>query len=195
MVMETMLHKPSNSYPTTPPELTDHAINYSKTVQLPIDISTIHWTVSRHATKRAACCKFSPGSSDIIISLTWKAFQAYGWEKFKSIIRHELIHVWEYQTHGSTSHGSLFKQKAQQLDAPLRCDAFCPPRFYLICTNKTCQWKTIRHRASKTVTHPFNCYRCRKCGSPYTVEHVGTSIRWNTHSEYMLARQKIGIHW
>ena len=80
MAIEPALNRPSISYPTTPLELIDHAIEYSKTIKLPIDISVIHWTISRRATKRAACCKFSPGSPDILISLTWKAFQAYGWE-------------------------------------------------------------------------------------------------------------------
>ena len=69
MAIEPALNRSSISYPTTPSELIDHAIEYSKTIKLPIDISVIHWTISRRATKRAACCKFSPGSPDILISL------------------------------------------------------------------------------------------------------------------------------
>jgi len=40
----------------------------------------------------------------------------HGVEKFKHAIRHELIHVWQYQHTGSMGHGSSFDEWADQMD-------------------------------------------------------------------------------
>lgn len=183
------------SSPKTPIELIEYATHYSTTINLPIDFSTINWVISTRATKRAACCKFISGKPTITISLTWAAFNKYGWEKFQGVVRHELIHVWEYQSFGVTSHGIRFKNKAIELDAPIHCEEFSPARFNLKCKNLDCYWSATRHRASKTVTHPLKNYRCHVCGSPYEVEHISTSTVWETHSEYLKARKLIGSNW
>ncbi|WP_342764809.1 SprT-like domain-containing protein, partial [Haladaptatus sp. W1] len=48
----------------------------------------------------AGVTKYDPTTEAITIALTWKAYEHHGWEQFRSTVRHELIHAWQYHEFG-----------------------------------------------------------------------------------------------
>ena len=183
---------------TTPPatreDLLDRAASYAERVPLDIDHAAIEWELSERAKRRAGVCLFDPKTGRCTIRLTWAAYRAYGWQTFTGVVRHELIHAWEYQRFGASDHGDRFRRVARELDTPVRCPTFAAPRLRLGCTREGCSWSLTRHRASATVTHPER-RRCGSCGSRYVAEHVGTGETWTTHRGYERARERIGREW
>jgi len=180
--------------PRSRQELLDRARAYAETVDQPVAVDAIEWEISERAKRQAGVCRYDRAADRVTISLTWAAFQAHGWDQFRETIRHELIHAWEYQQHGESSHGARFERRADELDVSVRCERFSEPRLLLVCTNAACEWELRRYRASKTVTRPER-YSCGECGSDYEVTHCATGECWRTARGYERARDAIGEDW
>nr|WP_233203969.1 SprT-like domain-containing protein [Halegenticoccus soli] len=184
----------SDDAPKTHDELLSRAASYAATVDVDLDRSAVDWEVSTRAKRRAGACLYDRRTGDVTIRLTWDAYRAYGWERFTEVIRHELIHAWEYRRFGESNHGPRFRRKARELDASVRCPRFSEGRLRLVCADDGCSWTAERHRASKAVTRPER-RRCGSCRSPYEVEHVATGLTWRTNAGYRRARKRIGDEW
>jgi predicted SprT family Zn-dependent metalloprotease len=176
--------------PETHAELCDAAAAYARTVDVDVDLDDVTWEVSTRAKRSSGACLFDRETESVTIRLTWAAYREYGWSEFREVIRHELVHAWEFQQFGNSGHGSRFREKASELDAPRHCREFADARLHLVCTNDDCNWSANRHRASKAVTAPEN-RRCGACQSPYVVEHVESEARWRTNDEYEATRERI----
>ncbi|MFB6224554.1 MAG: transcription elongation protein SprT, partial [Haloarcula sp.] len=92
----------------------------------------VDWEVSYRAKRRAAAVKRpklgdatvgeqydwdSIDGSDgrplpCTVSLTWDAFAAFDRDAWEATLRHELIHVEQYQRDGTTDHGRAFRKRA-----------------------------------------------------------------------------------
>ncbi|WP_332898873.1 SprT family zinc-dependent metalloprotease [Haladaptatus sp. CMSO5] len=179
---------------TSRTQLVERAERYAKTVALPIDYSTVSWEVSERARRRAGQCLYNPQTGAVTIRLTWAAFEAYGWEQFSGVVRHELVHAWEFQQFGASNHGSRFRQKAREVNAPRTCERFTDGRLALACADESCDWHAERHRASAVVTNPGR-YRCGACRSPLRVTHRESGESWRSHDGYERARRRIGDEW
>ncbi|WP_129114587.1 SprT-like domain-containing protein [Halegenticoccus tardaugens] len=175
-------------------ELLARAREYAETVDLPVDLSAVRWEVSTRAKRRAGACLYDRGSGTTTIRLARAAYRAYGWDRFAEVIRHELIHAWEYQRFGESSHGPRFRRKAADLDVSVRCPRFSAGRLRLVCTDPACDWTAERHRASATVTEPER-RRCGSCRAPYEVRHVASGLAWRTAAGYRRARERLGDEW
>jgi predicted SprT family Zn-dependent metalloprotease len=175
-------------------ELLERAQKYTETVDLAVDVAAIEWEISERAKRQAGVCRYDRETEAVTISLTWAAYQEHGWAQFRETIRHELIHAWEYQQYGESSHGSRFKLKANELDVSVRCEGFTDPRLLLTCTDDDCEWELQRYRASKTVTQPER-YSCGDCGSDYEVRHCESGRTWRTNDGYEQARAALGEQW
>ena len=180
--------------PQTESELLDRARRYAATVDLDVDLDAVSWDVSRRAKRRAGACVYRRTDNTVTIRLTWAAYRSFGWAAFTDVIRHELVHAWEFLTFGESGHGERFRAQADAVDAPRHCPSFSVPRLQLCCTATGCAWTADRHKASKTVREP-EAYRCGDCGSRYVVEHVETGERWRTAAGYEGARERIGSAW
>ncbi|WP_267643984.1 SprT-like domain-containing protein [Haloarchaeobius amylolyticus] len=180
--------------PATKAELCKRAAEYAQTVALNEDLSTVSWKVSSRAKRRAGACRYNSHTGAITIRLTWKAHRKFGWEQFKRVIRHELIHAWEFQTFGESSHGDRFKRKADELNVDVHCPKFVELRLLLECEDHNCHWEAHRYRASKAVSQPEQ-RRCGSCHSRYRVTHVATGRSWQTNREYRKLRKEIGGEW
>jgi predicted SprT family Zn-dependent metalloprotease len=180
--------------PETRTELLDRSASHAESVPLDVDHARIDWELSERAKRRAGACLYDRDTGRVTIRLTWAAYRAYGWASFSGVVRHEVIHAWEYQRFGESDHGDRFRTLADELDAPLRCPAFATPRLRLACTHEVCSWTLGRHRASAVVTRPGR-RRCGACGRRYVVEHVETGATWTTHRGYERARARIGDRW
>ncbi len=169
------------------------ASSYASTVDIAVDLDAVSWEISDRAKRRAGVCLYN-GDGSVTIRLTWDAYQSYGWTEFTDVIRHELVHAWEFQQYGESDHGERFRRKADEVGASRHCRTFAEPRVRLRCTDDDCGWTADRHRASTVVTDPAD-RRCGTCGARYLVEHVETGERWETKNEYENARERIGGEW
>ena len=177
--------------PKTHAELCEAAVAYARTVDVDVDLDDVTWEVSTRAKRRSGACLFDRGTGSVTIRLTWAAYLEYGWPEFREVIRHELVHAWEFQRFGESGHGPRFREKARAVDAPRHCREFTDARLRLVCTNDDCGWTAERHRASKAVKHPEN-RRCGACRARYVVEHVDSGVCWRTNDGYEAAREQIG---
>ncbi|WP_435335348.1 SprT-like domain-containing protein [Haloarchaeobius sp. TZWWS8] len=181
--------------PQTPDDLCSWARSYASTVDIDVDLDAVSWAVSKRARRRAGACRYHPGDETCTVVLTWQAYRAYGWREFTDTIRHELVHVWEFQQYGESGHGPRFREKAAELDAPRHCEPFSEPRYVLVCENDECDWRATRHRASKPVKQPSSGYRCGVCSQPYEVEHVASGETWRTEQGFDAAKRRLGDEW
>lgn len=154
----------------------------------------LEWAVSARAKRRAGCCRWDAEREVTTIVLSRRAYEAYEWKTFAAVVRHELVHAWEYQQFGWAGHGDRFHERAAELDAPRHCPSFSEPRYRLCCLDAGCDWTATRHRASRPVTTP-EAYRCGACGGDYAVEHVDSGRTWTAESGYGGAKSALGEEW
>lgn len=126
---------------------------------LNVNVSDLDWEVSKRAKRRAGAVKYSEGNPEAV-SLTWEYFQERGWAATAETIRHELIHVHLLNERGDGSHGSEFRQLADELKTTVRCEIFAEPKWWIVC--QECGAQIPRYRRSKVVKHPAQ-YRCGRC--------------------------------
>ena len=192
---QSRVERVSEPEPDSPETLLERASTYAETVDIAVDTDALAWGISKRAKRRAGCCRYQRATGQITIVLTWPAYQEYGWAEYTGVIRHELVHAWEFEQFGESSHGNRFKQKAREVDAPLHCRSFTDARLELVCLDEACDWQIDRHRASKPVTQPNDPYRCGDCGGEYEVRHVASGRTWQTNSGYKRARLELGDGW
>lgn len=180
--------------PDTHRALLDRARAYAATVDVPVDLDRVSWEVSSRAKRRAGACLYDRETGEVTVRLAWRAARAYDWPSFAAVVRHELIHAWEYQQFGEAGHGPRFRERAADLDVPTTCPTFAEARLRLRCTAPGCDWTADRYRSSAAVTDPER-RRCGSCGSEYAVEHVASGERWRTAAGYRRARERIGTEW
>lgn len=114
-----------------------------------VDLSRVEWEVSTRAKRRAAAVKRptvdgaaigEPHSWDdavptCTVSLTWAAFESFSRTEWTATLRHELVHVEQFQRFGTTDHGDRFERRAAAVDAPVRVRRFADPAYVLSCAD------------------------------------------------------------
>ncbi|WP_394741371.1 SprT family zinc-dependent metalloprotease [Natronococcus roseus] len=161
---------------------------------LELDLDAIEWAVSGRARRRAGLCRWDADREVATIVLARRAYERYEWAEFAAVVRHELVHAWEFQRFGESGHGERFQELAARLEAPRRCRSFAEPRYVLRCRGDDCDWRATRHRASEPVRTPGR-YRCGDCGGALEVEHVDSGRTWNAASGYGGAKAALGEDW
>lgn len=122
-----------------------------------VAFSLVDWEVSTRAKRRSAAVK-RPKISDVevgtpldwdaaaervgrpradlrrcTVSLTWAAYEAFDRPEWTATLRHELIHVEQFQRFGTTDHGAEFRDRAEAVGASVRCRPFADPKYLLTC--------------------------------------------------------------
>jgi hypothetical protein len=97
------------------------------------------------------------------VSLTWDAFAAFDRPAWESTLRHELIHVEQYQFSGTTGHGPAFRRRAERLDTSVHCETFADPE-YTLCCDDCGSVVAHRYRECKLVRRRDE-YRSECCGA------------------------------
>jgi hypothetical protein len=146
------------------------------------------WAVSHRAKRRAAAVKRpklddatvgepydwdSVDGSDgrplrCTVSLTWDAFSAFERDAWEATLRHELIHVEQYQRDGTTDHGTAFRERAAQLDTDVHCPAFTEPKHVLTC--EACGDLVARRYQDCKLVDRREQYRSDCCGAPLELD-------------------------
>ncbi len=122
-----------------------------------VAFSPVDWEVSTRAKRRAAAVKRPKLSTAEVgepmdwqraadrlgrpvedlrtctLSLTWDAYQSFDVGEWTSTLRHELVHVEQFQRYGTTDHGPAFRERAAAVDATVRCPPFADPKYVLTC--------------------------------------------------------------
>ncbi|RQG90194.1 sprT domain-containing protein [Natrarchaeobius halalkaliphilus] len=171
-----------------------HARTVLDEYDLSVDRDALEWETSLRARRRAGACRWDPNREIATIILARRAYERYDWPTFAGVVRHELVHAWEYQRFGESGHGARFRERAAALDAPRHCQSFSEPRYVLRCRETDCDWEATRHRASKPVKSPDR-YRCGSCGGSYEVEHAESGRTWTTASGYGGSKAALGDDW
>jgi hypothetical protein len=149
---------------------------------LGVALDAVEWTVSTRARRRAAAVRhpviedaatgrpyeWDDGPPTCTVALTWPAFEAFSREEWRSTLRHELVHVEQFQRTGTTGHGPGFSERAVVVDAVESCPSFAEPNYLLHCSD--CEDVVAsRFRASRLVEEP-GAYRSECCEAPLSVK-------------------------
>jgi len=148
----------------------------------------VEWEVSRRAKRRAAAVKrpklpdASVGTAydwaavegadcrplPCTVSLTREAFEAFDRAEWESTLRHELIHVEQYQRDGTTDHGPAFRERAADLDTEVHCSSFADPKYVLSCGD--CEEVVARRYRECKLVRERERYRSDCCGAALALE-------------------------
>lgn len=168
-----------------------------------VDVDDIEWTVSTNdaRSRRAGHSSATVGPDgvqDREISLTWAAFEAWGWGKnFEGVVRHELAHHVDYSRRGESGHDLRYEMVAQALDAPLESPRFYGDHRLRVFCGEGCE--DVRNRACKVVKYPDEIHeggapeegRCAEHGETWAVEHTATGRQWADEAGYRAQRAAI----
>jgi len=148
----------------------------------------VEWEVSHRAKRRAAAVKrpqlpearvgerYDWDALDgaegrplpCTLSLTREAFEAFDRAEWESTLRHELVHVEQYQRDGTTDHGPAFRERAAALDTAVHCQAFADAKYVLTC--ETCGGLVARRYRECPLVRECERYRSDCCGATLRLE-------------------------
>jgi len=124
----------------------------------------LDWDTAETAGGRRADGRPFPAT----LSLTWAAFEAFGREEWESTLRHELVHLEQYQRCGTTDHGPAFEERARELDTGVHCETFSDPKYVLRCVD--CDALVARRYQDCKLVRRADDYRSSCCEAPLSVE-------------------------
>ena len=159
-----------------------------------VTFSTVDWEVSTRAKRRAAAVKrpkipdaevgtplawadatdrLGRPRADLrqcTLSLTWDAYEAFDRAEWTATLRHELIHVEQFQRFGTTDHGERFRARAETVDATVKCPPFAEPKFVLSCAD--CGATVGRRYRECKLVREHEQYRSSCCSAGVECEQV-----------------------
>jgi len=97
------------------------------------------------------------------LSLTAEAASEFSREEWASTLRHELIHVEQYQHSGTTGHGAAFERRAAELDTEVHCRTFAEARWTFRC--RDCGSVVARRYRDCPFVREYDQYRSDCCGA------------------------------
>ena len=138
---------------------------------LPIDMTDIEWRVDASMTKALGRCKYrKPSYGMCRVKLSKHLFDNDNWDQAKQTIRHELVHVWQWQTDNNPGHGLSFQRWTGKLDISTRAEN--PPtedfKYEVHCPN--CGQIGGRQKRCKSLRQIVNRDQryCSTCGKEQT---------------------------
>jgi|AntRauTorcE11898_2_1112593.scaffolds.fasta_scaffold28558_2 predicted SprT family Zn-dependent metalloprotease len=142
--------------------------DYAETVEIDVPLDEVEIDISNRLQRTAGLAIRK--NNQMKMRFAWKAYQSWGWgNEWEEVIRHELIHIWEYVTFDEAGHGHNFKAKAAELDAPRHCPTFAEDdaKWFIRCSE--CGNSRPRFRRSKIIDNPER-YRSGCCGAAVEVD-------------------------
>jgi predicted SprT family Zn-dependent metalloprotease len=124
----------------------------------------IDWDVAVTANGREADGR----PFEATISLTWEAFEAFDRAEWEAVLRHELVHLEQYQRFGTTGHGRAFEARAADLDAAVDCPVFADAKYVLRC--RDCGAVVARRYRECKLVRKADAYRSSCCEAALSVE-------------------------
>jgi predicted SprT family Zn-dependent metalloprotease len=106
------------------------------------------------------------------VSLTWTAFREFSAAEWAATLRHELVHVEQFQAFGTTDHGRRFRRRAGELDTAVRCRSFGTPKYLLTCGD--CGDLVARRYRECKLVREHDRYVSGCCDAPLRCERPGS---------------------
>jgi len=146
-----------------------------------VDLSKVTFETRRRARKRHGVTEYGRGDR-VTVGVSEKTIERAGFEAVKETIRHELVHVWQYQHQGETvelptgavvedvrtGHTGCWYEWEKLMDVQRTSNHYssAPEDYkYRIWCASCHQFITGRHRLCKTVKHHSDHYQGRGwCG-------------------------------
>lgn len=99
---------------------------------------------------------------EYFMRFAYGAYEKWGWDKeIEETVRHELIHIRQYQVNGSGGHGLDFRRMADEVDAPRHCKQFTDYNWGIYCSECDEQ-VTGKYRKCKMTKNPGR-YQSKCC--------------------------------
>jgi len=108
---------------------------------------------SEHSTAYPTCT----------VSLTYEAFQTFERSEWTEMLRHELVHVEQFQQFGTTNHGQAFERRTNAVDASTNCPRFATPPYRLEC--QACETVVARRYRDCPLVRNYAQYQSACCAS------------------------------
>lgn len=169
---------------------------YARTVvaatAVAVDLAHVDWEVSTRAKRRAAAvlhprieagsagapldwatCEHGNGGDPprCTVRLTWDAARTFDRAEWARTLRHELVHVEQFQRTGATGHGPGFRDRAETLDTAVHCERFADPKYRLDC--RDCGSVVARRYRDCKLVRRHEEYRSSCCGAPLRLHRTG----------------------
>lgn len=178
---------------------------------LAVDLSLVAaWTVSRRAKRRAAAVKHVRIPTAAVgapldwadararhadrlersrfgdlreceVVLSWRAFQAFDEAEWRRTVRHELVHVEQFQATGRTGHGRAFRDRCDDLATTRHCATFHTGRYRIRCRecgetvfDRCRECKTTRLARQPVASQRRSLRPSPCCGAYYDLVDVGS---------------------
>jgi len=126
-----------------------------------IDWNDVTIIVSGRLKRASGKARDTPDGQELKISRP--AYRRKDWETIQQTIRHEAIHIFQYQNHGRGGHGRIFHKWADEFGCEQYADEPAEkPKYTIHCPN--CGQIGQKSRACKTTKH-IERYHCQTCGS------------------------------
>lgn len=90
------------------------------------------------------------------LTLSRRAFDAFDEAEWRRILRHELVHVEQLQTFGTTGHGPAFAARCADLETTRHCPSFHVGRYRIRCRacDETCYDRCRRCKLTRLADAP-----------------------------------------
>jgi hypothetical protein len=170
-----------------------YAAHVLDVTDLAVSLDGVEWEVSTRAKRRAAavlhpridgaslgdpldwatCPAAEDGPPAATVRLTWAAATAYDRTEWARTLRHELVHVEQFQRFGATGHDDGFRERAAALDTSVRCPHFATPKYLLTCS--TCEDVVARRFRDCKLVRRHEEYRSGCCRAPLALRRTGAS--------------------
>jgi predicted SprT family Zn-dependent metalloprotease len=138
-----------------------------------VDLSNVTIEVSGKMVRTAGKAGKAPSRmpTDFMMRFAMGAYDKWGWnDQMQSTIRHELIHIVQYQDKGTGDHGFGFKRMADKLGCEVHCQKFTDYEIGLFCSE--CEEMIGgRYRECKTTRNPEQ-YRSKCCKAKLYSENL-----------------------
>lgn len=72
---------------------------------------------------------------NVAVTLSWSLYETLDEQEWQETIRHELIHVEQYQQYGEITHGLVFSMRAEELNTTNNCQKIYDGQYLLVCSD------------------------------------------------------------
>lgn len=150
---------------------------YGTTYAFEVDWSDVEVIVSgrmkRSSGRARAFTDKLTGERNYELKISKHLIENQDWDRVEQTIRHEAIHIWQYQNDSfSGGHGLDFKKwmRHEQFDCTVNAERpAADPKYEIICEN--CGEVGVRQRACK-ITKKTHLYHCSTCGGNLEVNQL-----------------------
>jgi len=102
-----------------------------------VDFGSITVQVSEDLKKTAGKAGKAKSNipTDYFMRFAYEAYENWGWDKqIEGVIRHELVHIVQYQERGTGGHGSDFIRMANEVNCSRYCEKFTGYNYEIRCS-------------------------------------------------------------